>query len=114
VRAPAIEWLPDALSRRRAGELTVVWHSIVRQYMEADEWRRLADAFAAAIAHAPDRPIVWVGMEPAAIAHRDELTIRTGPDGPATRLAGCNDHGPPVVWDDGHRPLARDAAMSAT
>jgi hypothetical protein len=100
VRAAAIDWLPDALARRREGELTVVWHSIIRQYVDPDEWRRLADAYAAALAQAPDRPIVWVGMEPAAIDHRDELTIRTGPAGPATRLAGCNDHGPPLVWDD--------------
>ena len=111
VRAPAIEWLPDALSRRRDGELTVVWHSVMRQYVEPDEWRLLADAFATAIGQAPDRPIAWVGMEPGSIDHRDEVTIRTRPDGAATRLAGCSDHGPPVVWDEASRAPA-DAGPS--
>src|ERR1700760_4963075 len=45
VRAQAIEWLPDALSRRRDGELTVVWHSVMRQYVATDEWQALVAAF---------------------------------------------------------------------
>ena len=99
VRASASEWLPDALGRRHDGELTVVWHSVMRQYVDTREWQRLTDAFATALQLAPDRPIAFVGMEPASIGMGDELTIRSQPTGPVTRLAGCNDHGPPVVWD---------------
>jgi HAD superfamily hydrolase (TIGR01509 family) len=101
VRAAAIEWLPEALDRRRDGELTVVWHSVMRQYVEAEEWRRLTDAFAAARRAAPERPIVWVAMEPASISVGDAVTVREAPDGPVTRLATCDDHGPPVVWQAG-------------
>jgi HAD superfamily hydrolase (TIGR01509 family) len=100
VRAGAIEWLPDALCRRRDGELTVVWHSVVRQYVDGDEWSALQDAFGAALAAAPERPIAWVGMEPASTGAGGEVTLRSAPDRPPTRLASCDDHGPPVVWSD--------------
>ncbi len=112
VSAAAIDWLPDALARRRDGELTVVWHSIMRQYVEPAQWQALAVAFATALTQAPQRPIVWLGMEPIGIKLGDELTVRDTPDGPVTRLAGCDDHGPPVVWarSPGQAPAAVGAA----
>jgi HAD superfamily hydrolase (TIGR01509 family) len=99
VRAQAIEWLPDALSRRRDGELTVVWHSVMHQYVADDEWRRLLAAFGAALAANPERPIAWVGMEPVPGGTGATITLQTAPDQGAQRVARCDDHGPPVVWE---------------
>jgi HAD superfamily hydrolase (TIGR01509 family) len=101
VRAPAIEWLPDALRRRREGELTVVWHSVMRQYVDPVEWSALLEAFGVALAAAPERPIAWVGMEPVSGGAGDVITVQTGADQTARRVARCDDHGPPVVWELG-------------
>ena len=79
VRARAIEWLPDALSRRRDGELTVVWHSVMRQYVDPGEWQALGDASDAALAAHPERPIAWVGMEPVSGGGGFEITLRRAP-----------------------------------
>lgn len=99
VRAQAIEWLPDALSRRRDGELTVVWHSVMRQYVEPAQWQALLEAFGAALAACPERPIAWVGMEPVPGGTGATITLQTAPDQGAQRVARCDDHGPPVVWE---------------
>jgi HAD superfamily hydrolase (TIGR01509 family) len=101
VRAPAIEWLPDALSRRRDGELTVVWHSVMRQYVDPEEWQAMSDAFGQALAADPERPIAWVGMEPVPGDGGFEITVRTAAEQPSRRIARCGDHGPPVVWELG-------------
>jgi hypothetical protein len=106
VRAQAVDWLPDALSRRRDGELTVVWHSLMRQYVDPGEWRALLEAFGAALAANPERPIAWVGMEPVSGVFGGEITVQTAPDQMARRVARCDDHGPPVVWElDPDQPI---------
>jgi HAD superfamily hydrolase (TIGR01509 family) len=101
VKAQAIEWLPDALSRRRDGELTVVWHSVMRQYVDPGEWQALLQASDVALAASPERPIAWVGMEPVSGGSGDEVTLRSGTDQPPARVATCDDHGPPVIWELG-------------
>jgi hypothetical protein len=52
-------WLPEILAAGRAGELTVVWHSVMRQYVDAQEWA----AIEAAVDGRPD--VVRLSMEPA-------------------------------------------------
>ncbi len=96
----AVEWLPEALLGARRGELTVIWHSVFRQYMGQAEWDALEGVFLEAVEADPRRSIVWLSMEPSSDQHvHFELTIRTRPDAPARRLASCGDHGPPVSWD---------------
>jgi HAD superfamily hydrolase (TIGR01509 family) len=101
VKARAIEWLPDALSRRRDGELTVVWHSVMRQYVSAAECQELSDAVVAAVAANPERPIALVGMEPVPGDAGFEITLRVGADHAERRIASCGDHGPRIVWELG-------------
>ena len=113
VKARAIEWLPDALSRRRDGELTVVWHSVVRQYIDPGEWQALLQASAAALAAAPERPIAWVGMEPVSGTTDYEITLRLDAQ-PAERVATCDDHGPPVVWLAPDLPVPVDTGILNT
>ncbi|HEX3830906.1 MAG TPA: DUF2332 domain-containing protein [Solirubrobacteraceae bacterium] len=98
-RSSASEWLAAELERRRVGELTVVWHSVVRQYVPGEEWAAVIGCLRAATAARPDRPIVRVAMEP----RRDHVvnfavSLHAEPDGPGQILARCGDHGPPVVW----------------
>lgn len=97
---PAADWLPDALARGREEELTVIWHSLFRQYLAPEEWNALETAFRVGAEAGPHRPIVWLSMEPssdhlASVA----LTARTAPGAPAHLLARCGDHGPPVRWE---------------
>jgi hypothetical protein len=88
------EWLPGELAAVRDGELIVVWHSVMRQYVEPEEW--------AAIEAALDgRPgVVRLSMEPAFDQHaRMQLTVHDPAGAPAHTLAVCDDHGLPIRWD---------------
>jgi hypothetical protein len=88
------QWLSDALRTARDGELTVVWHSVVRQYVEPDEW--------AAIERALDgHPgVVRLSMEPARDENaRMQLTVHDPAGAPEITLAVCDDHGLPIRWE---------------
>jgi len=94
VARPASSWLSQMLSQDPAGQLTVVWHSVVRQYLAAEEW----DAIETALRRAP-APIVELSMEPSVDKiGRFELSYRLNFDEQPERLAWCGDHGPPMSW----------------
>lgn len=108
-QADAGDWLARELTTAApAGTATVVFHSIVWQYLPAatkDAVRAaLADAGASA---APDRPLCWLRMEPANADHADlRLTTWAGdPDRSPTAdmppdelLAHVGYHGAGVAW----------------
>jgi hypothetical protein len=100
VACPAERWLPDVLAARRAGQLTVVWHSVVRQYVPAAAWAAIERAVRAAGRTAtPDAPLAWLSMEPGDDPRKGfVLTATTWPGGTARPLADAGDHGPPVRW----------------
>ena len=76
------------------GELTVVWHSVMRQYVEPEEWA----AIERALAGWPG--VVRLSMEPALDRQaRMELTVHDPAGAPGTRLAVCDDHGLPIRWE---------------
>jgi hypothetical protein len=88
------EWLPGALGDAQSGELVVVWHSVMRQYVAPEEWAAIEGALDA-------RPnLVRLSMEPALDprAHM-QLTVHDPAGAPARRLAVCDDHGLPILWD---------------
>jgi len=96
----AERWLPRVLAPPRAGELTVIWQSVVRQYVPADAWAAIEQAIEeAAGAATPEAPLAWVTMEPDGHPlSRFALRATTWPGGVRSRLADTGDHGPPVRW----------------
>jgi hypothetical protein len=86
-------WLRARLSKpEEEPALTVVWHSLFRQYVDAGEWEQLE-------ALHPGPPVVWLSMEPGEDHVAGvRLTLRESPGSPERLLAHCGDHGAPVVW----------------
>ncbi len=87
------EWLTEALNTGGEDALTVVWHSVMRQYVDEEEW----DAIERAL---EDRPgAVRLSMEPARSQHaRMRLTVYDPVGAPEMVLAVCDDHGLPIRW----------------
>ena len=82
--------------------VTVVWHSLVRQYLSPEARRRvdalLSDAGQRATAHAP---LGHLHLEPVP-GHADppsfQVVLTSWPGGQRRVLAECGAHGPPIVW----------------
>lgn len=89
------KWLPAMLATGAGDEpLTVVWHSVMRQYVEPTEWAAIEHALGA------HPGVVRLSMEPSFDAHaRIELTVHDPAGAPALRLADCDDHGLPIRWE---------------
>jgi hypothetical protein len=84
----------------REGTTTVVWHSVVLQYVDPDERDRLPGLIGEQGKTATTRsPLVHLSFEPAD-GDRPvfELTARTWPGAEVVHLADCAGHGPPVQW----------------
>jgi hypothetical protein len=99
-RLPASAYLDRELAQRSEGVTTVVWHSVVRQYLAPQERtvldELLRDAAARASAAAP---LAHLWLEPArGRGFRFELGLTTWPGRRTAVLADCQGHGPPVVW----------------
>jgi hypothetical protein len=98
----AAAWLATALLDARPDVLTVVWQSVVNQYLDDAERAAIRSAFASAGA----APLAWLTLEPPVTAHREvdsfELRCRERPEdngsGVARLLALSGYHGPPVAW----------------
>jgi len=88
------DWLPEAFAAAQDGELVVVWHSVMRQYVAPDEWASIEGA----VDGHPE--VVHLSMEPAFDKRaRMELTVHDPASAPARTLAVCGDHGLPIRWD---------------
>jgi hypothetical protein len=81
-RAGAADWLAERLAESRDGVRTVVWHSVMRQYVPDAEWARVEALLARTCE---------LAMEP---VDYDRMELRV--DG--RLLATTGDHGPPVRW----------------
>lgn len=100
-RLPASAFLERELAPRE-GVRTVVWHSVVRQYMTPQE-REDVDAV---VARAGTRatttsPVVRLSLEPDRVGDalfRFRVTAQQWPGGEPRVLADAEGHGPPVVW----------------
>lgn len=87
--------------RQEAGTTRVLMHSIVWQYIPADQQARIIAAMEAAGAQATiERPLSWIALEANRTLHHHELELRTWPGGGApVKLARAHAHGAWVQWD---------------
>jgi hypothetical protein len=93
--AAAPGWIRARLAEPVAGVATVVYHSVVMQYLTPDERDEFEAAIAAAGAAADqDAPLAWLRMEPA--GPRAEVRLTAWPGGEDRRLALAGYHGTPV------------------
>jgi hypothetical protein len=88
------EWLPDRLASTRPGVTTVVYQSVVEEYLPDDARRAYRSAIEAAGARATeDAPLSWVRLEPASSVRDHACTLRLWPGGEERRLALSGAHG---------------------
>jgi hypothetical protein len=99
-REDAVTWLARRLATpAAAGRVRVVFHSMVIQYVGADERRRLLATIAAAGARADRlRPFAWIAFEWNAARTAVELRLTCWPDGATRLLATCHPYGAWIDW----------------
>ncbi len=95
--AGAGEWLRPQLSMSPAGAATVVFHSVVMDYLTAEERDRVRESLGEAGQRAQaDSPVAWLRMERG--GEQAEVRLTLWPGGEDRLLATCAFHGPPVRW----------------
>ena len=99
---PASAFLARELAEPAPGVATVVWHSVVWQYLAADEREAVTALLGEAGARAtPEAPLARLSLEPDKVGDdrfRFQVTLTSWPGGVRTVLAEAQGHGPPVVW----------------
>jgi hypothetical protein len=97
-RATASTWVRQHVAPT-PGRATVVYHSIVEEYLDADERAAFHAAVADAGARATeDAPVAWLRMEPSSELRHHAVSLQLWPHAPATRhLATTGAHGDDVV-----------------
>jgi hypothetical protein len=98
-RADAADWVEARFGEPAPGVASVLYHSIVWQYLPAAARGRIEVAIARAGEHATaDAPFVWLRMEPAPDARHAELCLTLWPAGHERLLADADFHGRWVRW----------------
>lgn len=96
------DFLSRELSRPHPGELTVVWHSVVWQYVSpAERERGRAVLTRAATAATAEAPLALLVLEPVrrGVGFRFELRLRMWPAAPEVTVLGHGGrHGIPFTW----------------
>jgi hypothetical protein len=100
------EWLERRLAEPTPGRATVVYHSIVWQYVDAQSRDRMRAALrGTGRAATDDAPLAWLRLEPAGPVA--DLRLTWWPGGEEEVLGTSGFHGVPVHW--GRRPQAAGA-----
>ncbi|HEY7439156.1 MAG TPA: DUF2332 domain-containing protein [Acidimicrobiia bacterium] len=102
-RADAPGWLEEQLREPTGGRATVVYHSVVWQYLSEETRAHLRAALAAAGGRATRvAPLAYLRLEPTPDTYFPAcLTVTTWPGGDEQQLATSGFHGGPVTWPDG-------------
>lgn len=99
-RADALEWVRAHL-RPTPGAATVLFHSVMWQYMPPSTQVGVSAAIAAAgVAATRKAPVFWLRMEPSPTEPTGPMEVRltSWPGGRDERLARCHPHGAWVEW----------------
>lgn len=98
----APDWLGEVLARPTPGATTIVFHSIMWQYMPPEVRTASEAAIREAGARASaDAPLAWLRFEPSGDGDGFELTLDLWPDGEGReRLAWLHPHGRWVDWQN--------------
>ena len=103
----ALAFLRRELARLPAGTTTVVWHSVVWQYVDVAERSAVDRLFDAVGSRATaDAPLARVTLEPERVGSGDftfRVHVQRWPRGERVHVADALGHGPPVRWT-GARP----------
>ncbi|WP_137752665.1 DUF2332 domain-containing protein [Sphingopyxis sp. L1A2A] len=101
IHANAADFVEAELARPQADATTrVLMHSIVWQYVPADQQARITAAMEAAGARATaERPLAWIALEANRTVHHHELVVRHWPGGAEpVKLGHAHAHGAWVEW----------------
>jgi hypothetical protein len=97
-KADAATWLQDQLASPKPGQITVLYHSIMWQYMpEATQSAITALMQAAGGRATREAPLAWLRFEPPSGGGKPELRLMMWPGG-EQRLAVAHPHGRTVTW----------------
>ncbi|MDP9226705.1 MAG: DUF2332 domain-containing protein [Actinomycetota bacterium] len=100
-RANAPEWLEQQLSRDSSGLATVVFHSIMMQYLDEGDRDRICKILeSAGAAASASAPLAWLRMEPA--GDHTDVRLTMWPGGRERLIARSGYHGAPVEWIGWH------------
>ncbi len=88
------------------GQLTVIWHSVMTQYLPPAEQADLEAAFAALGQLAtPEAPVARLAFEPSALTSpagiQFQVKLHLWPGGTSEQLATAHPHGDDVMWHRG-------------
>ncbi len=90
------------------GMMRVIMHSVVWQYLRAEQRAAMTEAIEQAGAQASeDEPLAWISLEANRDTHRHELAVRYWPGGADwQRLAIAHPHGAWIEWEGVGEALA--------
>lgn len=101
-KAGARDFLTRELVELPQAMTTVVWHSVVWQYMDPEERKEVNDLLSEAGARATATSrLARVSLEPQRIGGGDytfQVHVQTWPGGERVHVANALGHGPPVHW----------------
>ena len=101
-RADAAPWVRAHLAEAETGCATILYHSIMWQYMPRETRESIAGTLRERGARAtPEAPLAWLRFEPPTPEARPELRLTLWPGGAEHRLATAQAHGSQVTWLDG-------------
>ncbi len=98
-QADAAEWVSVKLHEPAAGTATVLYHSVMWQYMPPDAQASIR----ASLEETGDRatsaaPLAWLRLEPSASGSAFELRMTLWPGAREVQLAAAHPHGSSVSW----------------